>query len=131
KKSRTKSQNQINATIQQYFHGENAMRIEGTLTDDTGLPLPGANVIIKGTTIGTQTDFDGNYSLLINPGDIVVFSYVGYETQEIVPRENRVDVELMPGGALEEVVVTGYTSSIIRQSVGYTVESSKISQLLE
>ena len=53
--------------------------ISGNVTDESG-PLPGVNVIIKGTTNGTQTDFDGNYTIKANTGDVIIFSYVGMTT---------------------------------------------------
>jgi TonB-dependent starch-binding outer membrane protein SusC len=55
--------------------------ISGTVTDDINLPLPGVNIIIKGTTSGTQSDFDGNYSITAEVGQTLVFSYVGFATQ--------------------------------------------------
>lgn len=58
--------------------------ISGVMTDDDGLPIPGVNIIIKGTTQGTQTDFDGEYSINCKPGDVLVFSYVGMRTKELI-----------------------------------------------
>ncbi len=58
-------------------------RISGVITDSDGLPIPGVTIYIKGTTKGTQTDFDGNYSISCVPGDILVFSYVGMTTKEV------------------------------------------------
>ena len=55
--------------------------ISGTVSDDSG-PLPGVNVLVKGTTNGTQTDFDGKYTINANIGDVLVFSYVGITTSE-------------------------------------------------
>ena len=55
--------------------------ISGTVSDDTG-PLPGVSILIKGTSSGTQTDFDGKYTLTANTGDILVFSFVGMKTTE-------------------------------------------------
>ena len=51
-------------------------QISGTITDDVGVPLPGANVIIKGTSTGTQSDFDGNYQISATVGQTLVYSYV-------------------------------------------------------
>ena len=60
-----------------------AQTVTGTVSDATG-PLPGVNVLVKGTTNGTQTDFDGNYTLNnVNSGEVIVFSFLGYSTQEI------------------------------------------------
>ena len=83
--------------------------VSGKVTDDSGEGLPGVNVLIKGTTNGTQTDLDGNYRLAVNDGDVLVFSYVGFETQEVTPG-NRTTIDVTMGGAteLQEVVVTGY-----------------------
>lgn len=58
--------------------------IKGTVTDENNIPLPGANVIVKGTSMGTQTDFDGNYSIEVEPYQTLIFSYLGYDTKEAV-----------------------------------------------
>ena len=57
--------------------------VSGTLTDENNMPLPGATILIKGTTTGTATDFDGKYTLQCNVGDILEVAYVGYDTREI------------------------------------------------
>ncbi len=81
--------------------------ISGTIVDDTNLPLTGATVLIKGTTTGASADFDGNYSISANTGDVLVFSYVGYANQEItVGASNTINVTLMPDNSLDEIVVT-------------------------
>ncbi len=84
--------------------------ITGTVIDDSGMPLPGANVIIKGTSTGTLTDFDGNFSIEAAPGDVLVISYIGYTPQEVVLTDaNDIQVRLtQSAAALEEVVVVGY-----------------------
>lgn len=82
--------------------------ISGTVSDESG-PLPGVNVIIKGTTTGTQTDFDGNYTLKANTGDVLVFSYVGMNNiEKTVGASNTIDVVMTSSNVLEEVVVVGY-----------------------
>ena len=93
-----------NETIQQ--------TISGTVSDESG-PLPGVNIIVKGTTNGTQTDFDGNYSISVQGSDaILVFSYLGYKSQEItVGSDSEVNVLLESDiSGLDEVVVVGYTT---------------------
>ncbi|GAA0873529.1 TonB-dependent receptor [Gangjinia marincola] len=87
--------------------------ISGLVTDDTGLPLPGVNVLVKDTNIGTQTDFDGNYSIIANPGQILVFSYQGFKKQELaIGQSNTLNVSLETDIAeLEEVVILGYYDS--------------------
>jgi len=81
--------------------------ITGTVVDETNMPLPGATVVIKGTTTGTSTDFDGLYSIQANVGDILVFSYVGYADQEnTVGSSPIINVSLALDNSLECVVVT-------------------------
>ena len=85
-------------------------QVSGRVTDERGEPLPGVNVLISGTTLGTATDFDGNYRLDA-PGDaILIFSFVGYATQEIALNgRSKVDVQLIPDlETLSEIVVIGY-----------------------
>lgn len=85
--------------------------ISGTITDLDGFPLPGANIVEKGTTNGTQSDFDGKYSLkLVNANTTLVISYLGYISQEIiVAGQTSIDVVLKEASSiLEEVVVVGY-----------------------
>lgn len=86
--------------------------ITGTVTDTDGLPLPGANVLIKGTTNGTQTDFDGNYTITADNDATLVFSYIGYASQEVsVGGQSAVNVTLAEDASkLEEVVVLGYST---------------------
>lgn len=85
--------------------------VSGTVTDSDGLPLPGATVVVQGTSIGVTSDFDGNYSISASQGDVLVFSYVGYTSQTVtVGSSSTVNVSLESSTALEEVVVTGITS---------------------
>lgn len=87
-----------------------AQTVSGTVSDESG-PLPGANVLVKGTTTGTQTDFDGNYTLLdVGSDATLVFSYIGYKTAEIVVGDQTtIDITLEEDAArLDEVIVTGY-----------------------
>ena len=69
--------------------------ISGTVVDETNMPLPGATVVIKGTTTGTSTDFDGKYSITANTGDVLTFSYVGYAEQNAtIGAETTIDIAL-------------------------------------
>lgn len=81
--------------------------VNGTVSDNTGMPLPGANVLVKGTTTGTQTDFDGNYSINAADDAVLVFSYIGFSTQEVpVSGQTTIDITLSEDASqLEEVVV--------------------------
>lgn len=97
--------------------------ISGTVADDTGLPLPGVNIIIKGTSTGTQSDFDGNYTVDAAVGQTLVYSYVGFETQEIaVGASNKINVTMQSGSALDEVVVTALGISREKKSLGYSTQ---------
>ena len=91
-----------------YSIAQNA--VTGTVTDENGDGIPGANIIVKGTRTGSVTDFDGNYSLNAGSGDVLVFSYVGYSTQEItVGSQTEISVQLdVDIASLDEIVVTGY-----------------------
>jgi len=81
--------------------------ISGTVVDETNMPLPGATVVIKGTTTGTSTDFDGKYTITANTGDVLTFSYVGYSEQDAtVANSNTIDIALALDNSLEEVVIT-------------------------
>lgn len=92
--------------------------ISGTVSDESG-PLPGVNVIIKGTNTGTQTDFDGKYSIQASTGDVLVFSYVGMNTTEItVGGSDTIDVVMAGANLLEEVVVVGYGTSTKKAFAG-------------
>ncbi len=82
-------------------------QVSGTVTDDTSEPLPGVSIVIKGTSTGVLSDFDGNYTIEAAQGDILVFSYVGFETREITVSGSTVDVSLESGVALDEIVLIG------------------------
>ncbi|KAA2219954.1 TonB-dependent receptor domain-containing protein [Maribacter flavus] len=99
--------------------------ITGTVTDQTGLPLPGVSVVEVGTTNGTQTDFDGNYSITIEEGNELRFSYIGQKTvTRVVGAGNTIDVKMQEDAqALEEVVVTGQGSGIARRKLSTTVDA--------
>ena len=97
--------------------------VQGTVTDAAG-PVIGATVMEKGTSNGTVTDFDGNFSLSVKPGATLVISYVGYTTQEVVVGNNtKFNVTLSEDNtALEEVVVVGYGVQKKKLVTGATVE---------
>lgn len=114
--------------------------ISGTVSDETG-PLPGVNVIVKGTTNGTQTDFDGKYTLKASTGDVLVFSYVGMETKEkTIGSSSTINIIMTGTNLLEEVVIVGYgtttkksytgTASVVKNEDLETKSFSNISQSL-
>ncbi|MEN1786200.1 MAG: TonB-dependent receptor, partial [Bacteroidota bacterium] len=84
--------------------------VTGTVLDDAGIPLPGATILEKGTTNGTQSDFDGNFSIEVPSSATLVISYVGFQTTEVpVNGRSSINVTLNPdASALDEVVVIGY-----------------------
>ncbi|QMU66053.1 MAG: DUF3520 domain-containing protein [Flavobacteriaceae bacterium] len=89
-------------------HGQQK-KITGTVSDASGA-LPRVTIIIKGTTNGTETDFDGKYTIKANIGDVLIFSYLGYQTVErTVGTANSIDIKMVEGGkVIDEFVVIGY-----------------------
>lgn len=94
--------------------------VSGTVTDEEG-PLPGATVAVKGTTNGTTTDFDGNYTINnVPPDGVLIFSFIGYQSQEIgVNGRTTIDVNLSADASeLEEVVLIGYGTTTVKDATG-------------
>ncbi|MEH6406036.1 MAG: SusC/RagA family TonB-linked outer membrane protein [Leeuwenhoekiella sp.] len=97
--------------------------ISGTVTDASSVPLPGVNILVEGTNTGTQTDFDGNYSISASVGDVLTFSYVGFSEQQFtVGSSSTIDVQLAAGEQLDEVVVTALGISREKKSLGYATQ---------
>ena len=105
-----------------FFLFAQTIEVSGVVTEaDTNMPLPGVNITVKNTTNGVSTDFDGNYTIAnISTGDILVFSYVGFTTQEIVVTNQKViNVVLKTDSqALDEIVVIGYGTQLKKQVTG-------------
>ncbi|MDE5870743.1 MAG: TonB-dependent receptor [Muribaculaceae bacterium] len=101
-------------------------RVRGTVTDQNGEPLIGATVMVKGTTRGTSTDFDGNFVLDARPGDLLVVSYVGYIPSEVkVGNDPVVNIELQENNNnLDELVVVGYGTQKKKLVTGATFQVS-------
>ena len=96
--------------------------ISGTITDENGVPLPGATIVVVETNDGTTTDFDGNYSINASEGQTILLSYVGYETLTLkVSDDSNFDISLKQSGALDEIVVTALGISREKKSLGYSV----------
>ncbi len=97
--------------------------VSGQITDENGEGLPGVNVVIKGTSTGTTTDIDGNYSISTNEGDVLIFSFVGFESQEVAVGSRSV-VDITMGGVTEllEVVVTGLGGDVDRRKLATSVD---------
>ncbi|SFF68281.1 TonB-linked outer membrane protein, SusC/RagA family [Salegentibacter agarivorans] len=107
--------------------------VSGTITEaGTGIPVPGANIVEKGTTNGVMSDFDGNYSIEVSPGAVLEVSFLGYTTKETqVNNQNEIDIVLEPEtSALDEVVVVGYGTQKKKELTGAVgfVDSEVISK---
>ncbi len=90
-----------------YKYNPNIKRVTGIISDENG-PIPGVNVLIKGTSVGTQTDFDGRYTIDVPNGKELVYSYVGFQSKELPIHASTMNVSLDADSSLDEVVVTGY-----------------------
>lgn len=107
--------------------------VTGTVTSaQDGQPLPGVNVLVSGTTQGAVTDFDGNYSIVAGSNATLVFSYIGFTTQEIrVNGQNRVNASMIEDAtSLDEVVLVGYGTQIKREVTG-SVQTVDITELAD
>jgi TonB-linked SusC/RagA family outer membrane protein len=105
--------------------------VTGTVSDADG-PLPGASVIIKGTTSGVSTDFDGNYTIEASSDDTLSFSYIGFSAKEVVVgTQTQINVTLEADNALDEVVVIGYGTATKKDLTGSvsSVSSEDITQV--
>jgi len=104
-----------------YASGQN-IEISGTITDaESGFPVPGANILVKNTTKGTVSDFDGNFTISdVEPGSTLSFSYLGYLTYEVVVNDNsNLNIQLVPDIAkLDEVIVIGYGTQTKKEITG-------------
>jgi TonB-dependent starch-binding outer membrane protein SusC len=96
-----------------FTFAQNAFPVTGTVSDASGLSLPGASIVEKGTVNGVSTDFDGNFAITVsNANAVLVVSYIGYESKEF-PLDGQTNVSVIlaeNASALEEVVVVGYGS---------------------
>lgn len=108
-------------------------QISGTVTDDSGIPLAGVNILVDGTISGTQTDFDGNFNIEADEGNVLVFSFIGLKTKKVTVGTNVViDVVMTEDeAALDEVVVTALGISREKKALGYAVQELKGDDLNE
>ena len=107
-------------------------RVAGIITDENGTPLPGASIVEKGTTNGTTTDFDGNYTIeLADSNAILLVSYLGYASKEIdVNGQSTLNAQLLPNtGELDEVVVTALGMKREKKALGYSVSETDSERL--
>ncbi len=102
-----------------YVYNPSVKQVTGTVVDESGGPLPGANVVVKGTSNGTQTDFDGHFSLDVQNGQELVISYIGYSSEELPIYSSVMNVRLDEDMAsLDEVVIAGYATKKHRSIIG-------------
>lgn len=94
--------------------------VKGVVVDKNGEPLIGVNIVVKGTTNGTVTDFDGNFSIECNPNDVLHVSYIGYKMQEVtVGNQTSLKITMLEDAeVLEEVIVIGYGTTTRKSAVG-------------
>lgn len=112
-----------------------AVTVSGKITDENGVGLPGVTVVLKGTTVGTSTNFDGEFTLNVPDGQengTLVISFIGYTTREVpIGNQSTFNIQLAPDAkALEEVVVVGYgtqTRGTVTGSVG-TIQAKEITR---
>lgn len=101
---------------------QQSVKLYGMVIDETGLPVIGASVMVKGTTNGTITDVDGKFELTVGNNDVLSVSYIGYETQEIRPSGNNLVITLKENSQmLNEVVVLGYGANARKQDLSASV----------
>ncbi len=112
------------------FAQAQTIQVSGTVSDGNGVPIPGVNITIQGTSSGTNTDFDGNYSIAAQQGQVLVFSSVGFQDESrTVGSNTTIDVTLKEGTALDEVVVTALGIKREKKSLGYASQEVKSDEL--
>ena len=108
------------------------LTVSGTVTDENNDPLPGVSILVKGTTRGTASDATGKFTLTVERGTVLAFSFVGYDLHEVTVNDaSPISVSMVPNSStLNEIVVTGYTSQSKRSITG-AVASISGKQLTE
>jgi len=112
---------------------QNELRVSGKVLDNTGSPMPGVTIIVKGTSAGDVTDSDGNYAITVpNKNSVLVFSFLGYTTREIpVGNQTKIDVKLTENvKEMDEVVVIGY-GAVKRSDVTGSVVSVNTDEMMK
>ncbi|MCY7349236.1 MAG: carboxypeptidase-like regulatory domain-containing protein, partial [Cytophagaceae bacterium] len=106
--------------------------VTGRITDEKGEPLPGVNIAVKGTSRGTSANGEGRYSLVVNPTDVLIFSFIGFQKKEVsFDSRTVIDVSLTAENtSLDEVVVVGYGTQRKIETTG-SIASIKAAELLQ
>ncbi len=101
----------------------NAVTVKGKVLDEKGQPLPGASIKVKGSQAGTVTDLQGDFSIDVPDGGVLLVSYIGYQTKEVTVNGNTpLTISLVPSGTLNEVVVTALGIKKEAKTLGYSVQ---------
>ena len=111
---------------------QQSRNVKGTIVDQTGEPVVGANILVKGKTgVGTITDFDGNFTLDVNSNDILVISFMGYKTQEIKVGTQKLLQIVMKEDTetLDEVVVTAFGTGQKKESIVGSIQTVRPTDL--
>ena len=110
-----------------------ASKLTGTVTDENGVGMPGVTIAKKGTSSGANSDVNGKYSIDVNPGDVLVFSFVGYKYQEVkIANQSVLNIQLaVDAKSLEEIVVTGYGNQKKKDFLGSSssIKSATIQEM--
>lgn len=115
-------------TVQMVFAQEQI--ISGIVSDNSGLGMPGVNIIIKGSNKGTTTDINGGYKITAENGNVLVFSFIGFATKEVVVSGKRIDITLIESSnSLKEFVVTAFGIKKESRVLGYSVTQIKSKDL--
>ncbi|WP_026978421.1 SusC/RagA family TonB-linked outer membrane protein [Flavobacterium tegetincola] len=100
--------------------------VSGTVTDSNGLPLPGVSILVKGTSEGTQSDFDGKFTINASPTQVLIFSYVGMNQQDVVASSATLSIKMTDNAIeLEGVVITALGIKREKKSLGYSSQEVK------
>ena len=117
---------QLLALLMLPFIAFSQQTLSGNVKDSEGIPLPGATVIVEGTNNAVTADFDGNFSINIKSGDILVASYVGYESAQIIfDNQSQLSFVLNPDTQLDEVIITAQGIARQEKALGYAVTTIK------
>ena len=106
--------------------------VTGNVTDDTGVPLLGVNIVVKNSEIGTQTDFDGNFSINVPAGRTLVFSFLGLKTQEVPVIQETASLNVVMAADTEEldaVIITALGIKKEKRALGFAVTTLKAEDL--